>query len=846
MIGLVIVAHSACLAQGVKELADQMVQGKVPIATAGGIDDPENPFGTDAMKVLQAIQAVYSDDGVVVLMDLGSALLSAEMALEFLPEEQRAHVRLSDAPLVEGAIAAAVQASTGADMNQVLAEARSALQAKQVQLHLEPLTESPEGAEQRPSGEATGQEIRLQVRNRLGLHARPAALFVTTAARFQSQLMVRNLSRNTDWVNAKSINQVAALGVRQGHEIAIRAQGPDAQEALAALEALAEQGFGEMEEAETEGRPTAPRPMAPAGETGAEGELVGIPASPGIAVGPAHLFLPEPVEIPQHLVDDTEQEWQRLQGAIQVAAQEIEALRAQAAHQVGEYEAAIFDAHVLFLRDPALQEKARQLIFGQHLNAAMAWAHVMDESAEALRHLDDPYMQARAADLEDVKRRVLCVLLGVSVHPAAPTRPSILIAEDLTPSDTAQLDPAFVLGICTALGGATSHSAILARALGIPAVVGCGLRVLHMEEGEEVALDGSEGKVWVRPSPEVRARLEEKRRHWQEKQAHIRAASRQLGQTKDGHRVEIVANIIGAADATVALDNGAEGVGLMRTEFLFVDRTTPPSEEEQVAVYSQVAEILGRRPLIIRTVDVGGDKPIPYLQVEKEANPFLGWRGIRLYLDRPDVLKTQFRAILRASPGHHLKIMLPMVSLVEEVRRARALFREVQQTLQREGIPFDPEVELGIMVEVPAAALLAEKFASEVDFFSVGTNDLSQYTMAADRTNARVAPLADGLQPAVLRLIQTATEAIHAAGHWIGVCGEIAGDPLAAPVLVGLGVDELSMNPPAIPTVKDVLRRLTLTEAQSLARKALTLEHADAVRQLVREQVKSIARPNAS
>ncbi len=824
MVGLVIVAHSACLAQGVKELADQMVQGKVPIAIAGGIDDPENPFGTDAMKVLQAIQQVYSEDGVVVLMDLGSALLSAEMALDFLPEDQRRRVYLSDAPLVEGAIAAAVQASTGADISLVLAEARNALQAKIAQLHLEPQAEE----EGRPP--VQGKEIRLVVRNRLGLHARPAAQFVSTAARFQSTVMVRNVTTGSDWANAKSINQIATLGVRQGHEIAIVADGPDAEEVLAALRDLVEQNFGESEEITPAPAPTEPPP-------GEEGAWTGIPASPGIAIGPAHLLLQQPMEVPQHTAADPQAEWERLQRSVQTAQEELQNLRVEAARRVGEYEAAIFDAHILVLQDPALQEKARTYIFQQHMNAAAAWARVMDETAAAYRQLDDPYMQARAADVEDVKRRVLRILLGTQARPVFPDHPFILVAEDLTPSDTAQLDPAHVLGICTALGGATSHSAILARALGIPAVVGVGPQILHVEEGTEMALDGNTGRVWVRPPADIKEQLEAEREAWLQQQRRMQVLAKQPGQTRDGRRVEIVANIIGVADARAALRRGAEGVGLMRTEFLFVGRDAPPDEEEQWRVYHEVAELMGARPLIIRTVDVGGDKPIPYLQLEKEPNPFLGWRGIRLCLDQPHILKTQFRAILRAGAGHNVKVMLPMVADVNEVRAARELFQEAQEELRAEGVPFDEQMELGIMVEIPAAALMAEKFAPLVDFFSIGTNDLSQYTMAADRTNTRVAHLADGLHPAVLRLIRQAADAAHAAGIWIGVCGEIAGDPLAAPILVGLGIDELSMNPPAIPRVKEVLLTVTYEESRALAQAALTQETAQDVRRLVRERL---------
>lgn len=828
-----IVAHSARLAEGVRELAEQMVQGRVPLAAAGGVDDPENPFGTDAMRVRQAIESVYDDDGVVVLMDLGSALLSAEMALEFLSEEQRTGVHLCEAPLVEGAIAAAVQAAAGGDVGQVMAEARGALASKAAQLQAVAPEVSPVVP---PVPLPTAREVRLTVHNRLGLHARPAAQFVTTAARFQSEITVRNVTQGTGPVSAKSINQVATLGVRQGHEIAIAAQGPDADAALVALQALVEAGFGEAEaalEAPPEPRPVAIRRV--------EGELAGIPASPGIAIGPAALYHAAPPEVPQRHVDDPEAEWQRLQTAIQTARREIQALRTRAAAQVGDYEAAIFDAHLLFLEDPAWIDAARQRIFERRTNAEAAWQAVVDEMVAAYEALDDPYQRARAADVADVGQRVLRLLTGVAAAHLEIAQPSILVAADLTPSDTAQLDPARVLGICTALGGATSHSAILARALGIPAVVGVGAEVLRLREGALLALDGQQGQVWVEPDPGRLAALQEQRDAWLATQQAARAAGQQPAITRDGRRIEVAANIRGLADARGALDYGAEGVGLLRTEFLYLERVTAPSEEEQLAAYKAIAEVLGTRPLIVRTLDVGGDKPLPYasaefstgLELEQEANPFLGWRGIRLCLDCPGLLKTQLRAILRASPGHQIKVMFPMVASVAEVRAAREILAEAQAELRQASIPFDEGMEVGIMVEVPSAVAVADQLAAEVDFFSIGTNDLSQYTMAADRTNARVAALADAFHPAVLRMVRDTVQAAHAAGIWVGLCGELAGDPLAAPILVGLGLDELSMNPPAIPAVKQAIARFTVAEAEAIAGEVLKLDSAEAVRQYV-------------
>ncbi len=833
MVGLVIVAHSATLAEGVKELVEQMVQGRVPIATAGGVDDPQNPFGTDAMRVLEAIRQVYSEDGVVVLMDLGSAVLSAEMALEFLPEEQRRHVYLCEAPLVEGAIAAAVQAAAGGDVERVLAEARAALSGKQAQLGAAATT--PPTAPSAPP--AQGQEVRVRVRNRLGLHARPAAQFVATASRFQARIHVRNVTRGTGPADAKSINQIATLGVRQGDEIAITAEGPDAAAALQALVDLVEANFGEPEDLSLPEEPKAgpPPPTSPAPPPNL---LRGIPASPGIAVGPAHIYRPLPPEIPDMPALDPAVEWAHLEAALAQARQEIDALRARAAAEVDAYTAALFDAHRLILDDPALLEAARRHIDEAGLNAAAAWHRAVEAVVAAYERLEDPYLRQRAADVRDVGLRVLRHLAGTAALGPRLERPAILVAEDLLPSETMHLDREKTLGICTALGGATSHAAILARALGIPAVVGVGVAILNVPEGEELALNGETGEVWVHPTPEQKARLQARREAWQRGRQQAAAVAEAPAVTQDGRRVQVLANIVGVADAQAAVTYGAEGVGLFRTEFLFVNRAQPPDEDEQVAVYREVLEVLGDRPCVIRTLDIGGDKPIPYLHLAAEANPFLGWRGVRLTLDEPDLLRTQLRAILRAAAGREVKIMVPMVTLLAEVQAVRRMLEEVRAALAREGHALPRAVALGIMVETPAAALLADVLAPAVDFFSLGTNDLSQYTMAADRTNDRVARLADALHPAVLRLIRQTVEAGHAVGIDVSVCGEAAGDLLAVPVLVGLGVDALSMNPPTIPEVKALIRRLSLAEARALAQEVLTLPDGDAVRERVRQVLK--------
>jgi phosphocarrier protein FPr len=410
----------------------------------------------------------------------------------------------------------------------------------------------------------------------------------------------------------------------------------------------------------------------------------------------------------------------------------------------------------------------------------------------------------------------------------------------LTPADTAALDRELVRGIATAYGSATSHSAILARSLGIPAVVGVGEHLLEVPEGTPLLLDGDAGAVYVDPAEEVVSDYERQRAEHEKSARRALASASQPAATRDGRRIEVVANVGSLADVDAAVTNGAEGVGLLRTEFLFLDRDSLPSEEEQLAAYEEIAELLHGRPLILRTLDVGADKPLPYLPRRPEANPFLGVRGIRLGLDQPELLETQLRAALRAAAAHPLKVMFPMVATVAEYREAVSVLTRARDRLEQAGEPAG-QMDVGIMVEVPSAALAAEAFAPEVDFFSIGTNDLTQYTLAAERGNERVAGLADALHPSVLRLVQAVTEAAQAHGKWVGVCGELASEPLAVPVLVGLGVTELSVNAPAIPAIKEAVREVDSGEASTLAREALRLGSAEEVRALLAGEEDEVA-----
>jgi phosphoenolpyruvate-protein phosphotransferase/dihydroxyacetone kinase phosphotransfer subunit len=802
------------------------VQGNVNIAVAGGIDDPDNPIGTDPMKVMAAIESVYSEDGVVVLMDLGSALMSTETAVEFLQPEMQENVYLCPAPLVEGTMAAAVQASIGSTVKQVMAEAQDALTAKIQQIAPETEIETASQAAQMQGGET----LEIVVPNKLGLHARPAARFVSTSSQFGSEIQV-NLGDRT--ANAKSINQVATLGVRQHDTIVITALGLDAAEALVAIQALADDNFGDVdEEDKAKGAKQKDEYAVPA----IKGDWTGIPASPGVAIGPVCQYRPRLPKIRTRRIKNKKKQWEKLETAVSQARTEIKTLHAQAVRRIGVNEAAIFEAHQLFLADPALLDAAKQIIYEESINAEAAWDRAIEATAEQYRQMDDAYMQARATDVLDVGQRVLSHLLKVERPSLDMKQPSILVAADLTPSDTAKLNPETILGICVEMGGATSHSAILARALGIPAIVGMGPQLATLQNGQSIGLDGEAGRIWVDPTDETLDDLAQKRIEWLTTQKIAKAAAKKTAVTKDKRHIEVAANIGSPLDIPTALDYGAEGVGLFRTEFLFMERDTAPTEEEQYQAYRQAAKVLGDRPLVIRTLDVGGDKPLPYLDQGQEDNPFLGWRGIRFCLDHPEIFKPQIRAILRAGHGHQVKMMFPMVSVLSELKAANQVVAELKKELRAEKIDYNKKMEVGIMIEVPSAVAIADQLAQETDFFSIGTNDLTQYTMAADRGNVRVSDLVNALQPAVLRLIRQTVEAAHHADIWVGVCGELAGNASATAVLVGLGVDELSMSAPAIPAVKEQIRSFSIRQAQRTAKSALLLDSPEAVHEFLQKK----------
>lgn len=658
--------------------------------------------------------------------------------------------------------------------------------------------------------------IEVAIAGKTGLHARPATALVNIAKEFESEIQVR---AGNQTANAKSLVSLLKLGVEGGQTIRLMAQGKDEDQALATLKREIEAGLGE--EAEETSVITLGHAL-----TFESLAIPGIAASPGLAIAPLFQFKRGKIVFERTAKDPAVEEMQ-LRQAIETAKAQLQELYEDVKVRSGVGKAAIFLAHQEFLNDPELLDGAIAHL-QNHCSAAWAWQQAYEQRAQSLEQLQDPLLAGRATDLRDVGRRVLRLLAErVEDESTLPGSPAILIAEDLTPSDTAGLDPTLTLGFCTAYGGPTSHSAIIARSLGIPAIVGAGPAVLNLADSDRCILDGESGNLYPNPS---QADLETARAAQADLQAlreREQLARFQPAIMTDGHRVEVVANIGAAVEAEQAVNAGAEGVGLLRTEFLFLNRSQPPSEEEQFAAYTQMTQALNGLPLIIRTLDIGGDKSVPYLNLPAEENPFLGIRGIRLCLQRPDLFRPQLRAIYRAAQTGSVKIMFPMIATLEELQLAQQMAEEAR--LEMGG----PVVDIGMMIEVPAAVLMANEFAKVVDFFSIGTNDLTQYVLAMDRGHPALAKQADGLHPAVLRMIDQTVQAANAAGKWVGVCGGMAGDPKGAAILAGLGVTELSISIPSVAAVKAKLRSLSLAQTQDLAKRALNCRNAQEVRALV-------------
>ena len=677
-----------------------------------------------------------------------------------------------------------------------------------------------------PKEGATVTSEAILVPNPTGFHARPAAVLANVAKSFQSEVKVQKGDRSA---NARSVTSLMGLEVVGGDKVVLVAKGPDAKEAIRELAKLISAGLGD------EGHPAAPAPAtttvaritqpAPRRASDDPNLLLGVAASPGLAVGQAYQVKRAEIMVEEE-GRDAQYEQQRLADAIAKARGELEALRASLHAKADPAKAAIFAAHMELLDDPDLLEIANSAM-AKGKSAAFAWKKATELHADRLAALRNELLAQRANDVRDVGQRVLLHLTGIEQMPPAYPERSVLIAEDLTASDAATLEPGTVVGFATLRGGATSHVAILARSLGIPAVAGIEPRALEVPNGTPVILDGAKGSLRLSPPPDEIARITERQARAAAQREQDMAHAAEPAMTKDGHRVLVFANIDGVKHAQQVDSLGGEGVGLLRSEFLFMGRASAPSEEEQAQCYEAILKSVGpERPVVIRTLDVGGDKPLPYLPIPREDNPFLGERGIRVGLDRPEVLRTQLRAILRASTAGKVAVMFPMIATVQELRDAKAMLAEEADSLGIEPI------KCGIMVEVPSVPMLMHSFADEADFFSIGTNDLTQYTLAMDRGHPKLAPKVDALNPAVLRLIAQTINGAHARHRVVGICGGVAGDPQAVPILLGLDIDELSVSLPAIPTVKAQIRRLSLTSCRELAQRALNCSTVEEVRAL--------------
>lgn len=563
--------------------------------------------------------------------------------------------------------------------------------------------------------------------------------------------------------------------------------------------------------------------------------IKGIAASAGIAIAKSFRLEHPDLTVEKQTISDKDAEIKRFEEAVNQSKEELEVIKNRANVELGEDKAAIFSAHLLVLSDPELLNPIKDKINSENVNAEFALQEVANMFITMFEGMDNEYMAERASDIRDVTKRVLAHLLGVTIsNPSMISEEVIIIAEDLTPSDTAQLNRNYVKGFTTDIGGRTSHSAIMARSMEIPAVVGTKTVTSDIENGVMVIVDGLDGAVIVNPSEEVLAQYRQKKEQYEAQKAEWAKLKNEKTVTSDGEHVELAANIGTPEDVKGVLENGGEAIGLYRTEFLYMGRDQLPTEEEQFESYKTVLEKMEGKPVVVRTLDIGGDKELPYLNLPKELNPFLGFRAIRLCLEEQDIFRTQLRALLRASTYGNLKIMFPMIATLDEFRQAKAILLDEKEKLVASGTSVSDTIEIGIMVEIPSTAVLADQFAKEVDFFSIGTNDLIQYTMAADRMNERVSYLYQPYSPSILRLISMVIDAAHKEGKWAGMCGEMAGDTIAIPILLGLGLDEFSMSATSILPARTQIKKLSKAEISSYKEKILSMSTTEEVVEFVK------------
>jgi phosphoenolpyruvate-protein phosphotransferase/dihydroxyacetone kinase phosphotransfer subunit len=803
MVGLVLVSHSRPLAEAALDLIRRTVDPNLPITCSGGVGDRREELGTDAVEIQEAITKVHSEEGVLVLMDMGSAILSAETAKDFLEPELREKVFLTSAPLVEGGICAAVQAQSGASISDVVKAARESLLPKQDQLR----ESTPAEEKLEPAASPVGQEILdLTIDNEYGLHLRPAATLIKTLAAFPGEVLIENRSAGRGPVAAKSLVDVTRLQICRGDSVRFSISSPNPQPLIDSIRSLVATQFGEAPQ-------RAEVPVEPA-ETGA------FSVSRGIAIGQPIFLASIPAEIPTHTIQsdaDVPTEISRLHSALHASAEEFHARveRLQSSLQPAELD--VFEAQRMILEDPTILREVEQKIRKARLNSAAAWHEVFTRHAADQEKANDPYFRTRAADFREVERIGLAHLVETGESSNLPEKPvantGILVCDELTPSLVEKLHRLGISGVIQLRGGTTSHGAILARALNLPAIGGAENYQKELRSAQMVAINGAEGGLWIDPSPEILANLKSAEQLEHEQSREALEQSERPALTLDGVEILVAANAGSAEDLWNAHQYGAESIGLFRSEFLFQHFNHEPDEQEQLNAYR---DALGTdkkvSPINVRLIDVGGDKPLKFLRSQKEANPFLGLRGVRLLFANPKFFRTHLRTLLRLADLMPIRLLVPMVTDVAEVINVKRLLEEVAQRLKYEGIAHRWSVPLGVMIETPSAALLIDQILPHVDFVSIGTNDLTQYVLCAERGSAALAAFADSLHPAVVRVCQQVIEKCDQASIKISICGEVASDPDAIPILLGLGLREFSVAAAAIPGTKALIRTLDAEE----------------------------------
>ena len=875
MFGIVIVSHSRALAKSLCELARELSGKDIPVAYAGGVEGKDEAFGTDATDIMDAVESVYSEEGVIIFADMGSALISSETALDFIDPDMAANIYISSAPLVEGVLSSAVQCGIGSPLKLSVSEAEESLIQKIEYLKKEKADLSPpENTVSISSNDRNSKSIishseletgKFIIRNKNGLHARPAAKLIKAFSDSGCRSEVTNLTKNRGPVNGLSMNRLSTLEILSGDEILISADGDEkaCTSLFSNIQKLVDDNFGEDEEAFVD------KEIFPAGagtkeylnskknenisgKTGSKKADNGkdnksadekrglVILSKGIAIGKIYLADSAVLDETADFTEKPDDEITKLENAVDRVKSEIKRTSGQVKNRLSDDKMQIIETHLFILDDPDLKEETVEKIKNKKYTAAYAWSLSAKTIIERYENLENEYLKIRSADVRDAASRVLKYLKAdkknenISADENYIPEGAVVAAEKLTPSQILNFDPDRIGGILLSENITTSHASILAKSLGIPAIGGYE-KISLLREGDKIGIDAVNCIVYPDPDKKTEKYLLDAEKSFLSERKKLQTESLEPAYTKDGKRIKICANISSLSEAEAAVNNGADGVGVLRTEFLFLEKNTPPTEEEQYKFFSSIFKIMEGRPVTVRTLDVGGDKIIPYMNLPVEDNPFLGMRGVRLYENFKNLLKIHIRSMLRAGYENDLKIMIPMISQYNECRKTYDLINEIHKELEREKIPHIWPVEIGIMIETPSAVIMSNELAGISDFFSIGTNDLTQYVLASERGNPSLFSYSDPYDPSVLRAVRNTIHAAESAGIEVSLCGELGGDPDAASLLIGLGLTSLSMNPFKIPEVKKSVRNIISTECSekcvSILFKAVS---ADGVREILK------------